>query len=298
MSTKLYSEKTLSLAIFISAALWGLYWIPLRAIENMGIPGSWTVPFFNACPLLVLIPLFIFYFKIIQGNWMVTLLASIMIGFAFSFYAYGLLETTVIRATLLFYLSPIWSTMIGVIWLKEKFTKARVISIFIGLLGLFFLLSPNNLSNQSLNIGDLFSILSGFCWGVGGSILKRNSNTVSIISLATLLYLSTTVISIIFATLFYADPLPNLASIKSAFPTAAFWSIFILSPGFIVIFKVSQILFPGRVGILMMSEVIVACISASIFLPEETMVIIQWFGVIGIVSAALVEVIFGYKASK
>lgn len=298
MSTKLYSEKTLSLAIFISAALWGLYWIPLRAIENMGIPGSWTVPFFNACPLLVLIPLFIFYFKIIQGNWMVTLLASIMIGFAFSFYAYGLLETTVIRATLLFYLSPIWSTVIGVVWLKEKFTKARVISIFIGLLGLFFLLSPNNLSNQSLNIGDLFSILSGFCWGVGGSILKRNSNTVSIISLATLLYLSTTIISIIFATLFYADPLPNLASIKSAFPTAAFWSIFILSPGFIVIFKVSQILFPGRVGILMMSEVIVACISASIFLPEETMVIIQWFGVIGIVSAALVEVIFGYKASK
>ena len=298
MSTKLYSEKTLSLAIFISAALWGLYWIPLRAIENMGIPGSWTVPFFNACPLLVLIPLFIFYFKIIQGNWMVTLLASIMIGFAFSFYAYGLLETTVIRATLLFCLSPIWSTVIGVVWLKEKFTKARVISIFIGLLGLFFLLSPNNLSNQSLNIGDLFSILSGFCWGVGGSILKRNSNTVSIISLATLLYLSTTIISIIFATLFYADPLPNLASIKSAFPTAAFWSIFILSPGFIVIFKVSQILFPGRVGILMMSEVIVACISASIFLPEETMVIIQWFGVIGIVSAALVEVIFGYKASK
>ena len=298
MSTKLYSEKTLSLAIFISAALWGLYWIPLRAIENMGIPGSWTVPFFNACPLLVLIPLFIFYFKIIQGNWMVTLLASIMIGFAFSFYAYGLLETTVIRATLLFYLSPIWSTVIGVVWLKEKFTKARVISIFIGLLGLFFLLSPNNLSNQSLNIGDLFSILSGFCWGVGGSILKRNSNTVSIISLATLLYLSTTVISIIFAILFYADPLPNLASIKSAFPTAAFWSIFILSPGFIVIFKVSLVLFPGRVGILMMSEVIVACISASIFLPEETMLIIQWFGVIGIVSAALVEVIFGYKASK
>lgn len=298
MSSKQYSENTLSLAIFISAAVWGLYWIPLRAIENIGIPGSWTVPFFNACPLLVLIPIFILYFKKIQGNWKVTFSASIMIGFAFSFYAYGLLETTVIRATLLFYLSPIWSTVIGVIWLKEKFTKARVISILIGLIGLFFLLSQNNLSNQSLNIGDLFAVLSGFCWGVGGSILKRNSNTVSIISLTTLLYLSTTVISIIFASFFYADALPNLADIKSAFPTAAFWSIFILSPGFIVIFKVSQILFPGRVGILMMSEVIVACISASILLPEETMVIIQWLGAIGIVSAALVEVIFGYKASK
>ena len=129
MSSKQYSENTLSLAIFISAAVWGLYWIPLRAIENLGIPGSWTVPFFNACPLLVLIPIFILYFKKIQGNWKVTFSASIMIGFAFSFYAYGLLETTVIRATLLFYLSPIWSTVIGVIWLKEKFTKARVISM-------------------------------------------------------------------------------------------------------------------------------------------------------------------------
>ena len=62
-SQVLTSENTLSLAIFISAAVWGLYWIPLRAIENVGIPGSWTVPFFNACPLLVLIPMFILYFK-------------------------------------------------------------------------------------------------------------------------------------------------------------------------------------------------------------------------------------------
>ena len=65
-----------------------------------------------------------------------------------------------------------------------------------------------------------------------------------------------------------------------------------------MIFKVSQILFPGRVGILMMSEVIVACVSASILLPEETMMIIQWLGAIGIVSAGIIEVIFGYKTKK
>ena len=69
-------------------------------------------------------------------------------------------------------------------------------------------------------------------------------------------------------------------------------------PGFIVIFKVSQILFPGRVGILMMSEVLVAFISASILLPEETMTTIQWLGAMGIVSAGIIEVIFGYKAKK
>lgn len=298
MFSRQYSENTLSLAIFISSAAWGLYWIPLRTIENMGIPGSWTVTLFNACPLLVLCPLFIFYFKTIKGNWKITFSASLMIGFAFSFYAYGLLETTVIRATLLFYLSPIWSTMIGIIWLKEKFTKARVVSILIGLVGLFFLLSQKNLITQSLNIGDLFSVLSGIFWAIGGSILKRYSNNISILSLATLLYAATTVISIIFALSFYIEPLPTIANIKISFPTAAIWSIFILSPGFIVIFKVSQILFPGRVSILMMSEVIVAIITASILLPDETMTIVQWLGAIGIVSAAFVEVIFGHKTSE
>ena len=106
MFNRKYSENTLSLAIFISSAAWGLYWIPLRTLEDMGIPSSWTVPFFNACPLIILLPLFILYFKVIKGNWKITSSAAVMIGFAFSFYSYGLLETTVIRATLLFYLSP------------------------------------------------------------------------------------------------------------------------------------------------------------------------------------------------
>ena len=82
-----------------------------------------------------------------------------------------------------------------------------------------------------------------------------------------------------------------------AFPTAAIWSIFILAPAFIVVFKISTILFPGRVGILMMSEVIVAIISASILVPEETMVLIQWIGAIGIVAAAFIEVFYGNESS-
>ena len=62
-----------------------------------------------------------------------------------------------------------------------------------------------------------------------------------------------------------------------------------------IIFKVSQYLFPGRVGLLMMSEVIVAIISASLLLPSETMILRQWFGAIAIVGAGVIEVSFGFK---
>ena len=54
-------------------------------------------------------------------------------------------------------------------------------------------------------------------------------------------------------------------------------------------------LFPGRVGILMMSEVAVAVISAKILLPEEQMVILQWIGASAILLAGVVEIIFGYS---
>ena len=47
----------------------------------------------------------------------------------------------------------------------------------------------------------------------------------------------------------------------------------------------------------MMSEVIVAIISASILVPEETMVLIQWMGAICIVAAAFIEVFYGNDSS-
>ena len=292
MLSQRFSDNYLSLAVIVSSAAWGLYWFPLRTLENIGLSGSWSVVFFNACPLIVLIPIFIFKYKKLTSNLKETILPSIMIGFAFSFYGYALLESSIIRATLLFYLSPIWSTVIGVIWLNEKFTQSRILSICLGLAGLFLLLSQNDSINNPLNIGDLFAVLSGVFWAVGGSLLKKYPNG-SMISLTTFLYIATTLISLAFATLFYNALMPDIEIIKTAFPTALLWSTFILAPGFIVLFLASKILYPGRIGILMMSEVIVAIISASILVPDETMALIQWLGAIAIILAALVEIFLG-----
>ena len=297
MLSQRFSDNYLSLAVIISSAAWGLYWFPLRAVENIGISGSWSVVFINACPLIVLIPLFIFNYKKLASNFKENILAAIMIGFAFSFYGYSLLESSIIRATLLFYLSPLWSTVIGVIWLNEKFTQSRILSICLGLAGLFLLLSQNDSISNPLNIGDLYAVLSGVFWSVGGSLLKKYPNG-SIISLTTFLYIATTLISLAFATLFYKAAMPDIEIIQTAFPTALLWSTFILAPGFIVLFLASKILYPGRIGILMMSEVIVAIISASILVPEETMALVQWVGAIGIILAAIVEIFFGNTSSE
>ena len=289
------SDKILSLIIVVSSCAWGLYWLPLRSIEQSGIVGSWSIVLVNACPLIILVPLIFFNLDKFKKYPKPILFAGIMIGAAFTFYANGLVETSVIRATLLFYLSPIWSTIIGIIWLNERLTIARVISIIVALIGLILLLYDfRNQETAMLNFGDFSSILSGLFWALGASILKKWSK-LPIIPLTAIVYFSTTSLSILLAIIVYKAPIPSLALIGQNFSTAFIWSVIVLLPSFCIIFRISQILFPGRVGILMMSEVAVAVISAKILLPEEQMVILQWIGASAILLAGVVEIIFGYS---
>ena len=289
------SDKILSLIIVVSSCAWGLYWLPLRSIEQSGIAGSWSIVLVNACPLIILVPLIFFNLDKLKKYPKPILFAGIMIGAAFTFYANGLVQTSVIRATLLFYLSPIWSTIIGIIWLNERLTIARVISIIVALIGLILLLYDfRNQETAMLNFGDFSSILSGLFWALGASILKKWSK-LPIIPLTAIVYFSTTSLSILLAIIVYKAPIPSLALIGQNFSTAFIWSVIVLLPSFCIIFRISQILFPGRVGILMMSEVAVAVISAKILLPEEQMVILQWIGASAILLAGVVEIIFGYS---
>jgi len=257
--------------------------------------GSWSIVLVNACPLIVLFPLLAQNLKGLKVHPVPMTCAGFMIGAAFTLYANSLVETTVIRATLLFYLSPIWSTILGVIWLSECLTKARIVSIFVAIVGLFLLLLDlNNLESPKLNIGDLFGFLSGIFWAIGAVIINRWPNAPTL-PLTTIVYVATTIISILFAIFIYQDSIPDIDIIKDSFFIAAIWSIIILLPCFWIIFRVSQLLFPGRVGILMMSEVIVAIVSATILVPNETMLVSQWLGAGAILLAGVIEVLFGYN---
>ena len=57
-----------------------------------------------------------------------------------------------------------------------------------------------------------------------------------------------------------------------------------------IIFKMVGKLSPGRSGLLMMTEVIVAVFSAAILLPEEALSFWEWVGAGLIISAGVIEV--------
>ena len=288
------SDRKLSFLLVVSASAWGLYWLPLRTIEEAGMPGSWSVVFMNAFPLIILVPLITLMRRNLFLHLFPMFWAGLMIGAAFTLYATSLVETSVVRATLLFYLSPIWGTIIGVIWLSERLTLVRIISIILAMLGLILLLSfSGNSTFLALNLGDLFGLLSGFFWAMGASFIKKWPSAPTL-PLTGIVYIFSTVFSVFFALWIYEDSFPDGLTILRTSFTAASWSIIILLPSFWIIFKISKVLFPGRVGILMMSEVVVAIVSAKFLIPEESMSFYQWLGALAIICAGLLEILIGY----
>ncbi len=283
------SDKAPSLILFAAAAVWGFYWLPLRQIQEAGLTSTWGVAFFNACPLIVMIPYVILKRKTQLVAVKRVLIIGMLTGFGMSFYAIGLVTSGVIRATLLFYLTPIWSTLIGVIWLKERLSPGRIIAIMLGLFGLYLLLSSVSETSAPLNIGDGFALLSGVFWGLGAACMKRwpDAPTVaaSTAQLAFVLLSSAVVALVIFG-----DPLPATGAFLAAFPVAFVASTLVFLPSLMAVFWASKYLFPGRVGLLMMSEALIAILSASWLLPAESLSPWQWVGGIIILSACLVEV--------
>lgn len=92
-------------------------------------------------PLIILAPFTIQYLKRKNVSLKQPLLAGFFSGVGFAFYTIGLIETSVVRATLLFYLTPIWSTFLGFLVLSEPVNKARGLAIISGLFGCFLLLN-------------------------------------------------------------------------------------------------------------------------------------------------------------
>ncbi len=280
------SIGTASAAVFLSAALWGLFWVPLRFFEANGVDGEWAL-FLLYFPGFVLLLGIVFWdFKRQRPHLKAALLVGLFVGLALACFGVGILHTTVVRSTLLFYLTPIWGTLIGVFWLGEHFNWQRWAAIGLGTLGLLALISGH--SGGAQMTGDLLSLSAGVFWAIGSAIIKK-SGQIPIAGMSMVQFFWAAVLSLLIGGLL--SPLSPLD--LEGFRVAAFAilvvSLVLVVPAVFMLFWASQYLYPGRVGLLMMSEALVALFTASIFLPEETLAALQWVGAILIIAASFVE---------
>ncbi|WP_347832757.1 EamA family transporter [uncultured Planktomarina sp.] len=283
------SSNFASAAVLVSAAIWGLYWIPLRYLEGLGVAEAWTVALINIPAAAAVGVIFLVQFKAQKPHLRRGFLIGIFMGLTVAMFTIGLVHSSVVRVTLLFYLTPVWSTLIGTYWLKEPITRGRWLAIAIGLLGLGFLVSQGG-GDLPLNIGDLYGFVSGITWAIGGAMIKRYGE----IPMPTLLvfqFLLASGFALLLGAAAGLAPTPSLALLYQVAPASMAISIGLIFPSVLIIFWAQKFLYPGRVGLLIMTEVMVAILTASLFLPNEALGFIEWIGACLIVGACLVEII-------
>lgn len=275
-------------AVLLSAAVWGLYWIPLRYLDAEGVGGAWAVVLVNVPAAMLLAVLVAFRWQ----NYRTAVGSVLAIGFftgaGLGLYALGLVYSSVVRATLLFYLTPVWATLIGIVWLGERATWRRWAAIIGGLAGLVLLVARGG-GAVPLNIGDLYALLSGVFWAVGAALIMR-SGGVPVAGMGMVQFAATAGIALLLGGLTdgFAPPAPSV--LRDVLPVSVAISAFVMVPAVCILFWAQKFLFPGRVGLLMMSEVLVAVFTASLLLPDEALGALEWAGAVLIVGACFIEI--------
>ena len=167
-----HSQRTASIMVFVASSLWGLLWVPMRLTESMGVAPLWVQFWFTTMPALFLACLCLRSTISERQNWSIYLLSGMCIGVGYTLYAVGLLVGSVSKTTVLFYLTPIWSTLLGMVFLGEQPGVRRWGAIALAILGCCLVMQINPLQMRFEPV-DLLGLLSGVFWGMGTVVLRR-----------------------------------------------------------------------------------------------------------------------------
>ena len=275
------------IAIVASGALWGLYWIPVRHLESRGVDGVWTTLGLFVTGLALLAPVLLRHPPARAAFAPRMLATGLLTGGSFVLYSISIVLTDVVTAILLFYLSPVWATVLGRLLLAERFTGARLVALALGLGGLWVVLGGESGVPLPRNPGDWCALAAGITWAFG-SLRVHQDTAVSAVAHVTSLFIGGAAVIAAVALAPVADaPAPPvtvgaaaIVSIVAVLSMVSAWGI---------LWGV-RLVSPGRAGLLLMTEVVTGLASAAA-LAGEPFGLVQIAGSGLIVAAALVEVL-------
>lgn len=258
-----------SLAILLSTVLWGTLWIPLRQLDQAGLSGAWATTGGFLLPLLCLVPLGLKRRRSIAAAGRPLFAAGFVMALCIALYSEGLLRGTVARVMLLFYLTPVWSTLLAWRMLGEPLTRSRILTILLGLAGMFVVFGAGDGIPLPRAIAEWMGLLSGFCWGLSMVYIRRAETSSELDK--TFVYFLFVGVAFVLLTLIpggrsWAPPTGPVL-LGSAGWLLAFGLFWMPAVIWLTMFGGSR-LDPGRVAVLLMFEIVVGLASAALLTDE------------------------------
>ncbi len=255
-----------SLAVALSAVMWGLWWIPLRALEAGGLSGDWaSVLLFGAATLVTLPVALLRRRAFAAGGWLL-LGIGVITGATFSTWNHALITGDVVRVSLLFYLAPIWATGFAFFALGEPLRPLRALSIVLGLSGAAVVLGFDGGIPLPRSEGEWMGLVSGILFALAAT-LSRKQGEAGGFERSVLSFAFGALVAFLFALFQPLSPPPAGEAVWAAMPLLSGCVLWIIPLTWLLLWGAGR-LDPGRVSILLLLEVVTAAVSATALTDE------------------------------
>jgi len=183
-----YNQHTMLpvLGLLFASTMWGLIWYPLRLLENNGMDGLWASALMYCGTLIVAVPVLyrgwrewlshpvLFFFMAIATGW--TNIAFIL----------AVLDGNVVRVLLLFYLSPLWATLLGVIFLGEQLSRRSLGILGIAMIGAVIMLWHESLGFPApRDTADWLALSAGIAFAITNVLIHKLNQASIMVKTAT-----------------------------------------------------------------------------------------------------------------
>jgi drug/metabolite transporter (DMT)-like permease len=290
------SDFLARLACLFAGAVWGVFWIPLRAIGDTGMHSMWITVVWFACPVLCLLPISLMRWRQIKQGGLSLQLTAMVAGVALTFYTFSFIYTEVMRAMLLYYLTPVWSTLLARVVLGEAVTRLRMLAMGFALTGMMIIFGIGVNFPIPRNVGDWMGLASGMVWAVAVVRLRQSEKQPSIDM--TIGFFNWSLVAALLVCLIIAPTqAPSFDQFWSVVPWLIPLGILLIIPGAFASLWGPKFLSPGLVGLLFMTEIVFGSISAAL-LAGEPFGFREITGVILITAACLLEPLMDLAKSR
>lgn len=282
MPTKLQLACLPVISLLIGATLWGIIWYPLRVLEASGLSGLWvTLLIYSAATIVGLYVLLVKRYAV--ENRPAMWLLALANGWCNVAFFLAIIDGNIVRVLLLFYLSPLWTVLLGCFLLKESVTKLAVLVISFAVLGALIMLWDSDSGDLwPKTKTDWLAISSGFAFALSNVFVRKVQDVPDIVK-TFFVWLGVVILAGIFIFI-SGESLPE-TSYGVIITTFLLGGVLIVIMTITVVYGVTRMPV-HRSAVILLFELVAGAVSAQI-LTQELVTTQEWLGGGLIVVAAI-----------
>lgn len=161
------------LSVLLAATLWGVFWYPLRLLEDMGLHGLWSTLLIYCGTLPVALVMMRGRIGELAREPLALMVLVLAAGWTNTAFILAMLDGNVLRVLLLFFLSPIWATLMGWRILGERISARAIVTLVIALAGAIVMLWAPGLGTVGISGADWMALSAGIGFALMNTMVRK-----------------------------------------------------------------------------------------------------------------------------